>query len=286
MVVDTGGVHRAAAVLNATQSTVSAHLRRLERATGHPIVVRVGRGIALTDHGEAVARHARRIVNAHEEAIADLCVAAPAVLRFGTSEHYAELALAQVAHTLTADGGVPYEVRYRIGRSREIARSVGFDLEAGLYLGAQGDDVPPTAVVVGMVAMRWWAIEGLEIGDAGATEPIPLVTFDMPCVSRDLAVSALRGAGQSFQIAAESSNLAGVHTAIRAGVGLALLPDGYAMDGVRQQHQLPPAADAALILDFSSRVPAAVQGAMVARLRAALALDDSRTGALDRPDAR
>ncbi|MDE0383744.1 MAG: LysR family transcriptional regulator [Defluviicoccus sp.] len=46
-------VSRAAAELNTSQSAISRHLRRLEDALGMKLFARTGRGIALTDRGEA-----------------------------------------------------------------------------------------------------------------------------------------------------------------------------------------------------------------------------------------
>lgn len=42
-IADCGGFHRAAAALHLTQSAVSQHVRKLEKALGRPLVERDGR---------------------------------------------------------------------------------------------------------------------------------------------------------------------------------------------------------------------------------------------------
>jgi len=67
-VADAGGVTRAAAQLNLTQSAVSMQLKRLEEATGQALIDRAGRGVALTPQGEQLAGYARRMIALNDEA--------------------------------------------------------------------------------------------------------------------------------------------------------------------------------------------------------------------------
>ena len=52
----------------------------------------------------------------------------------------------------------------------------------------------------------------------------PVVAFDEPCVIRRRAVQTLSAQGLQPRVAAESPHLAGVHAAVRAGLGVTLLP--------------------------------------------------------------
>ena len=73
-----GSLAGAARELGWTQPAVSQHVRRLERDTGTPLVVREGRGVRLTEAGRVLVRHAdavaARLSAAAEEvaALADL----------------------------------------------------------------------------------------------------------------------------------------------------------------------------------------------------------------------
>lgn len=66
-VADTGGVSRAAAQLHLTQPAVSMQIKRLEEMIGQSLLQRVGRGVALTAHGEQVLGYGRRILALNDE---------------------------------------------------------------------------------------------------------------------------------------------------------------------------------------------------------------------------
>ena len=67
-VADAGGVTRAAAQLNLTQSAVSMQLKRLEESLGLPLLDRSARTIALTAQGEQLLAYARRLLALNDEA--------------------------------------------------------------------------------------------------------------------------------------------------------------------------------------------------------------------------
>jgi len=57
-VADQGGFHRAAEALMLSQSAVSQHVRRLEKAVGRPLVRKDGRASRFTPEGEALVGEA------------------------------------------------------------------------------------------------------------------------------------------------------------------------------------------------------------------------------------
>ncbi|MBT8424398.1 MAG: LysR family transcriptional regulator, partial [Silicimonas sp.] len=66
-VADTGGVTRAASILNLTQSAVSMQLKRLEENLDQSLLDRSGRTIALTTAGEKLVSYGRRILAINDE---------------------------------------------------------------------------------------------------------------------------------------------------------------------------------------------------------------------------
>ncbi|MER6995650.1 LysR family transcriptional regulator [Streptomyces sp. NPDC000410] len=62
-VVRTGSYSAAARALGYTQPAVSQQMKALERDVGTPLFTRVGRGIRLTEAGEALTRHAGTILD-------------------------------------------------------------------------------------------------------------------------------------------------------------------------------------------------------------------------------
>ncbi|KJZ19711.1 LysR family transcriptional regulator [Loktanella sp. S4079] len=71
-VADTGGVTRAAGLLNLTQSAVSMQLKRLEESLGVGLFDRSARSISLTSQGELLLSYARRMLELNDEAYGKL----------------------------------------------------------------------------------------------------------------------------------------------------------------------------------------------------------------------
>ncbi|MBP1241656.1 DNA-binding transcriptional LysR family regulator [Frigoribacterium sp. PvP120] len=69
---ETGTITAAAARLGYSQPAVSQHLRRAEARVGHPLVLRSGRGVALTEAGRRLAEHAVHVQAALDAARQEL----------------------------------------------------------------------------------------------------------------------------------------------------------------------------------------------------------------------
>lgn len=71
-IAEHGSISAAARSLGFSQPAISQHLRRAETRLGMPLVVRVGRGVRLTEPGQVIARHALTITSALDAANGDL----------------------------------------------------------------------------------------------------------------------------------------------------------------------------------------------------------------------
>lgn len=94
VVADAGSVTAAAGRLYITQPAVSAALRRLQTATGAPLFVRAGRGLALTARGEQL----RSRVQPHLQALVDAALV-PAQFDPRTSERTFRLGVSDSGFT-------------------------------------------------------------------------------------------------------------------------------------------------------------------------------------------
>ncbi|MFB9443188.1 LysR family transcriptional regulator [Dactylosporangium vinaceum] len=217
-IADCGGFHRAASALRVSQSTVSQHVRLLERRLKEPLVEKAGRGVRLTVHGEALLVEARRILAVHDESLRRLEIVAERAIVVGCTEHAADRMLPQLLAALRA--AFPgRSVRFRIDRSTQLAQAVGrgqVDL-AVVLAGAE-----PLGTPVAELPLHWYAAE--RFVRPGGREPWPVVAFEEPCGLRSRALSALELAGLMTTITAESTSLDGVVAAVRGGLGIALLP--------------------------------------------------------------
>ncbi|WP_306207613.1 LysR family transcriptional regulator [Actinoplanes sp. RD1] len=262
-VADCGGFHRAAEALCLSQPAVSQHVRRLERAVGHPLVERRGRGTAFTAEGHLLLADARRILAAHDDAVRRLVRPAVTTVTVGTTEHAADLILPIV--TAALDG---LEVRFRVDRTARLDEAVD---RGTLDLAVAMSEVSGAVTEpVGSLPLTWYAAPTFKQPAPGA--PWPVVAIEQPCLLRKRALEALTGQGLNPYVVCDAGYSAGVTNAARAGLGVALLADsGDAPEGLTARPDLPPVQPAAL--GFRTRQGADPELAATVRgaLRAALA---------------
>ena len=67
-VVDKGSVSRSAVAMNVSQPTISRHVSLLEQELGQRLLERTGRGVKLTDAGQALLVHAKVMLDAAAQA--------------------------------------------------------------------------------------------------------------------------------------------------------------------------------------------------------------------------
>ena len=121
-VAQNGGFTRAAKMLNSTQSTISAQIRRLEDEAGRALFVRSTRSVQLTSAGEMLLGYARTI----------LCLNEDARLRLSGARHVGRLRVG-AAEDL-ADTWLP-EVLRCFGRHRDGLRRCASGLHGGCRSG-------------------------------------------------------------------------------------------------------------------------------------------------------
>lgn len=266
-VADRGGFQRAATHLHLSQAAVSQHVRRLESATGRQLVERDGRRSRFTTDGDLLLGYARQVLAVHDEALRSFGVEGDEAVTIGSTEH----AAAQLLPRLTALLGnlMPdRRVRYRLDRGTALREAVGTGrLDLVLLLGAPDD---PRATLVGELALTWYAAPGW----IRPTGPVPLVAFDSPCALRTCALETLAAHGIPAEIGAEANQLAGVHAAATAGLGVALLATlGTTPEGLVERGDLPCPEPVPLSVSRRQGLDPAVSGHAVTALRRLLSRD-------------
>ncbi|MCV6987396.1 LysR family transcriptional regulator [Mycobacterium shinjukuense] len=261
-VADYGGVHRAAAALHLTQSTVSQHLRRVEQAIGGPVVAKSGRGLVFTELGHRTLRHARAILAAHDDALAELGTTDEQTLAIGATEHGADVLIPGL--TAALNERLPdRRVRFRLDRNVSLADSIERGLlDLVIMLDGSGLD---RANPSGVVELSWLASQTFL---APVGQPLPLVVFAEPCVFREPTFAALDKAGVSYQVVAECANLAGLYAAVGSGLGVALvLTLGQLPAGVQPAEGLPAAHRISVFVRSRADIDPAVRSTVDEALR-------------------
>ena len=94
--VDLGSFAKAAGRVARSSSAVSAQIRKLEEQAGTPLFVKAGRGLALTDAGDAMLRYARRMIELNDEAAGVRGMNLDGWVRVGLQEDFGEAILPDV----------------------------------------------------------------------------------------------------------------------------------------------------------------------------------------------
>ncbi|MCU1690186.1 MAG: transcriptional regulator, LysR family [Jatrophihabitantaceae bacterium] len=234
-VADCGGFQRAAEALYLSQAAVSQHMRRLEAAVGRELVIRHGRGSRFTADGERLLAHARQILEMHDNALERFAATEQATIVIGTTEHGAAQIIPYLSGRL--EQAIPEtRVRFRIDRGMRLREGLDAGrIDLALLIGRTED---PRATPVGELALTWYSSPSWITPQDG--QAVAIAAFDSPCALRSSALDTLAAHRIPAVIGAEAIQLAGVHAAVAAGLGVALLATfGQAPEGLIPRDDLP-----------------------------------------------
>lgn len=257
---ETGNLSKAGQRLNLSQPTISLHLKRLEDALDCRLIDRTPRSFRLTAEGDILLSYARRILALADEAIGRLSEPAmTGLVRLGTPEDFATTHLSGVLAAFTqAHPNVALEVTTDLTLHLiDRFQSGQFDL----ILIKREPIGPMQGVRVWREPLVWACAANRLDWFTDSTKDLPLVVSPHPCVYRKRAMQALDQMKRSWRVAYTSTSLAGAQAAVKAGLGVTVLPAGmippdFAVIGADQGAPNLPEAEIALIA-ASSLTPAA-----------------------------
>jgi DNA-binding transcriptional LysR family regulator len=260
VVAETHSFTRAAQQLGLSQPTVSQQMSKLEKAAGRSLIVRDTREVRLTDNGDAMAGFARTILAAH--AAAESYFSGSAMkgrLRFGAAD---DLAITQLPRILRHFRQLYPQINLEltVNQSGPLRRR----LEAGhldliFIKQSAGDETESTRVA--RDSMVWVGQEKMMIEDGA---PVPLIAYQGPSLSRQMAIEALEAAGRTWRITCNTRDVNGVLAAVRAGMGVAVFPQALIpadLVKVSNRFTLPELGDVDYVLMAN---PAAAQDSVEA----------------------
>ncbi|MBP2412534.1 DNA-binding transcriptional LysR family regulator [Arthrobacter stackebrandtii] len=238
---ETRNFTRAAERLGISQPTVSQHVRKLEQAAGRILVTRDTRELRLTDNGDAMAGFARTILSANDAATRYFSGAAmKGRLRFGTADDLAITGLPRILREFR-QLYPQINLELTVSQSDQLHRRLkagALDLVFVKWVsGAQEGEV------VKKDTFDWVGLEQtvLEPG-----EPVPVIVYPAPSLSRKLALDALEAAGRTWRVTCTTKQISGVLAALRAGIGIAVMPTSLVPEDLKvitKRFDLPPVGD-------------------------------------------
>lgn len=257
-VVEAQNFTKAGHRLGRSQSAVSLQVRRLEDQLGVTLLSRDPRHVVVTDEGEVFLPQARRLLRVNDEILAEVRGDdIEGEVRLGAPEDFATVHLPEilghfarrhpkVSLTMTCDLTL-----HLLDRLREGQLDVALVKREPLG--------PDEGVRVWREPLVW---VGADERLLETTAAVPLILAPSPCVYRRRAIAALDDAKRAWRCAYTSPSLAGQHAALRAGLGMTVLPRDMAPADLvifGEAHGLPrlPDAEIALLRPRAAIPPAA-----------------------------
>lgn len=243
-IAETGTFSQAAEMIGRTQSAVSLQIKKLEESLECQLFERTKRSVKLTEQGEIFLGYARRIIDLQWEAFSR--IREPDVkgeIRLGTPEDFATHYLPDVLASFRKHHP---QVQLNVSCDLTLNLMKGFDRGVFDVILVKRD---PKTVKGGIKVWReplvWAVSERYQM-----EKSLSLVLSPQPCIYRARALAALDKMKKTWHIAYTSPSLAGTIAAVRAGLGITVLPANMLPDGVRplRSRNLPELADAEIAL--------------------------------------
>lgn len=229
---DAGSLTAAAPQVFLSQSAVSEQLRKLEEQVGQTLLLRSKAGVAPTVAGERLLAYARRMLALGEQACLDLQgVALEGTLRLGVTDYFRPAELAGLLARMQSQyPGVRLQVAVHKSGAIEAGYARGeFDVGLTMRLPSAGP-ARSKGPVLRREPLRWMAAAHWQ-REAGA--PLRLLALPETCSLHQFTVALLQRRRIPFSVALMASGVAGLQSALAAGLGVACLNESALCAGVQ-----------------------------------------------------
>jgi len=234
---DRGGFAQAAEFLGRTPSAISLQMKRLQESLAVPIFRKRGRGLALTEAGEAALSYARRILALNDELVNTLQGANLAGhIRLGCPQDFAALLPSILSQFTSLYPRMQIELHIE-GNAALLEAIDQSRIDLAIII---GEGAAANSHHVGRLDLLWIASSAFVTSHG---QPLPLAVLGPQCMFRRRAIQQLEAANIPFRIAANSPSLDGLWAALLGGLGITArtafnLPAG--LQAARSLYGLPP----------------------------------------------
>lgn len=235
----------AADAVGRTQSALSVQIKKLEESLGCSLFDRTTKHVRLTPQGEIFISYATKMLALQREAYNRL--REPDIegeIRLGTPEDFATHYLPQVLAEFRK-----YHPLVQLNVACDLTLNLLDGFRRGVFDLVLMKRDPQSNLKGGTNVWReplvWAAVDHYI-----TSRPISLVLAPQPCIYRARAIAALDKAKIPWHIAYTSPSLAGTLAAVRAGLGMTVLPANMIPNGVHsiRSEKMPTLHDAEIAL--------------------------------------
>jgi DNA-binding transcriptional LysR family regulator len=245
-VIQTRNFTEAGRRLGLRQSTVSQHIGKLEQASGRRLFVRDTHSVVPTADGEAMTGFARSILETNARA-RDYFAGSQVRgrVRFGASEDFVSSSLPELLRDFVRrHARVDLELTVGVSATLYERLDAG-ELDLVLAKRRAGDE---RGRQVWRDRLVWIGAPDTRIDQA---QPVPLILYTPPSITRAVALEALERAGRAWRIVCTSGSLSGLRAAALAGLGVTLHAQKLIPDGLMEvggPARLPTAGDVEFVV--------------------------------------
>lgn len=267
-IAETGTLGRAGGRVGRTQAAISLQVKRLEEIVGHRLLDRGARGVSLTPHGTRLLAHARRILQYHDEALAELSgKGLVGTIRFGCPDDYAVVFLPHLLRGFAREHpGVLVEVHCaHTPRLLELLQRHALDLALTSFAESERGKA-----IIRKEPLVWVGAVGSRLA---RHDPLPLALTDPDTLDHRAARRSLEAAGRAYRLAYASASLTGLMAVVRSGQAIAVTTRTAVPEDLRvlpPESGLPPLPGVGIGLTADSAQPSAVVGAFAEHVRLVL----------------
>lgn len=210
----------AAQLLHKAPSTISMQLNRLEQLLDATLLERGQYGVKLTTAGRQLENDARQLINLHDQIVGKYQHGTiNGTVRLGTHDQYATRVLTPILEAFVysyPEANLEVFSDHRPQALKKMLDDGKLDLAlVEMPLRSEGGERLTLDELV-WVRSNAHPVE--------QREPLPLAVFPDGCYHRECAQSTLKDAAIDYRIAFSSQSRAGILTAVRAGIGVGVLP--------------------------------------------------------------
>lgn len=273
-VAEAGSLSSAAPGLFRSQSAISEQLRKLEDFTGVILLHRGKKGVQLTPAGERLIAHAREMLAASDRALEEMRgMDLVGELRLAVTDYFRPTAIAVMLRRLRTRYP-KLRLHVTIRKSLHIEREAqDGDFDIGLSMRILDGRTLREGIPVRREALIWAA--GREF-EHEPSAPLPILGLPPDCSLQRFIRQVLETHNIPYVIAHSASGVAGLQSALVAGLGISCLnisavPEDA--DTCQLTHLLPSLPE----VEFSLLPPRSGEATQVGEVRAMLATEFSRS---------
>lgn len=239
---ETRNFTEAAKAVGRSQSALSLQIKKLEDAIDCKLFSRSSRSVLLTQQGELFLGYARKIMDLQWEAYSKLHE--PNIegeIRLGTPEDFATHYLPRVLSTFKQ-----HHPRIQLSVECDLTLNLVAGFKRGKYDIALVKRDP--AKVRGGTKVWREPLVWVSADNDVLPKKLSLVIAPEPCIYRARALAALNRVKRDWSVTYSSPSLAGTLAAVRAGMGITVLPSNMIPHGLHVLRKLPHLPDSEIAL--------------------------------------